>query len=129
MSLQEKFQITIQKPDETGEQWASFEKARKIDHGEWKAHLRSSSASRMNLNELPPGMELSNQCNREIHEMPLTVSGSGDVTDTTTPEGFREGFVKMSLDGADDQYTGEHVDHFYGDAGGFVERNNYLDRE
>jgi hypothetical protein len=28
----------------------------------------------------------------------------------------------------DDLYTGEHCDHFYGDADGFVERNNYLDR-
>jgi hypothetical protein len=51
---------------------------------------------------------------------------------------FKFGFTRKEMRGADDVYTGEHIDHFYGEAvgkddteqtyEGFVERNNYLDR-
>ena len=61
--------------------------------------------------------------------MPLVISGQSDVSQDTNPESLERGFKKREMKGTDDQYTGEHMDHFYGDAGGFVERNNYLDRE
>jgi len=61
-----------------------------------------------------------------------------DVTDAVSSRALLNGFTYHELDGADDQYTGEGMDHFYGiamgpdDGGneveGFIERNNYLDR-
>jgi hypothetical protein len=57
------------------------------------------------------------------------LAGSTDVSNMSKIEALRKGFTKAEMKGTDDQYTGEHCDLFYGDAGGFVERNNYLDRE
>jgi hypothetical protein len=39
-----------------------------------------------------------------------------------------KGYDKKKLLQTDDVYTREHNDAFYDDVGGFVERNNYLDR-
>jgi hypothetical protein len=77
---------------------------------------------------MPPGMELDNQSSLEMHQMPLSMAGETDVSKDTNPESFREGFKRVDMKGTDDLYTGEHTDLWYGDAGGFVERNNYLDR-
>jgi hypothetical protein len=57
--------------------------------------------------------------------MPLVQAGS---TDPTGVSGLDKGYDRKDMKGTDDLYTGEHADLFYGDAGGFVERNNYLDR-
>ena len=128
MSLQEKLQVTVPAPEEAGESWVPFERARDINRQEWRNHVNAESYARLKLNHMPAGMEMSNQCSTEQSVMPMVMSGEGDVTPCTTPESFAHGFVKLPMSGCDDQYTGEHVDHFYGDAGGFVERNNYLDR-
>lgn len=54
--------------------------------------------------------------------------------DSTTAE-RKAGYKSLALDPCDDAYTGEGVDQFYGEAVddkgtvGFVERNNYLDRQ
>jgi len=78
---------------------------------------------------MPPGMDIGNQCWSEQNTMPLSVAGESDVSKDANPGAFDKGFTKRDMKGTDDQYTGEHVDQFYGDAGGFVERNNYMDRE
>ena len=44
------------------------------------------------------------------------------------PIAVRKGFDRKKLLQTDDQYTREHNDAFYDDVGGFVERNNVLDR-
>jgi len=41
---------------------------------------------------------------------------------------LRKGFSKKKLLQTDDEYTREHNDPFYDDVGGFIERNNMLDR-
>jgi hypothetical protein len=115
--LQEKFQTILVGKEEAGEGWATADSARD----------RRTNYENECLNDLPPGMDISHQENSQQLSMPLSMSGATDVT-PTKPKHFAEGFVKLDMKGTDDCYTGEHVDHFYGDAGGFCERNNYLDR-
>ena len=140
MSLQEKFQVTLPPApnEDDGTKWKSFESARLTgEAGFIHSNNRDAAADvTMKTNFIPPGMEIDNQVRKRIIGMPLSISGASDVSDKpSSPEGFKEGFVRYNLGGADDQYTGEHMDHFYGevigDDGhvGFVERNNYLDRE
>lgn len=116
--LQEKFQIMVPNKGEGDEgPWVSDSSAR---------HTRPVDTSCMN--DLPPGMGI-DQENSDIRNMPLSLAGRTDVSDHMNQKAIDDGFAKLPMKGCDDQYTGEHVDHFYGDAGGFVERNNYLDRE
>ena len=127
MSLQEKFQIITpysKKHDDDGDKWQSFENARSTN-GTLKGEDK--------FNRMPVGMEL-NQCNARIESMPLVMSGANDVSKDTNAESFEHGFSRYKLDGAEESYTGEQVDLFYGEAvdekglAGFAERNNYLDR-
>jgi hypothetical protein len=127
--LQEKFQITVPAKEEAGEGWASFESSRQPQSkvGDWCCE-HAGDVDFRRFNEMPPGMDIS-QKRAEINNMPFSMSGETDVSKDTNPGAFNRGFTKRDMKGTDDQYTGEHVDQFYGDAGGFVERNNYLDRE
>jgi len=128
--LQEKFQITVPAKEEAAEPWVSFESARRsqaVVPSFCPANSADADGSKFNF--LPPGMEIADQFAAEFNQMPLVMAGQTDVSADTNPASFAEGFKKRDMKGSDDQYTGEHVDHFYGDAGGFVERNNYLDRE
>ena len=113
--LQEKFQILSPGKAEAGEGW------------KWGNESRGGTLHEKK-NIMPPGMDINDQPRREINDMPLSLAGQTDVTDCLTQEAVNRGFTKCGMKGCDDQYTGEHVDLFYGDAGGFVERNNYLDR-
>lgn len=132
--LQEKFQIVTPTKPEDGEPWVQFHELQK-SHGEHNRNVpqfqssNSGDQDTSKFNYLPPGMEIDNQQSAEIKAMPLVISSENDVSKDVNPQAFAEGFKNLELKAIDDQYTGEHVDHFYGDAGGFVERNNYLDRE
>lgn len=109
--LQEKFQITVPSKDEAEEPWVL------------PTHI--SKPMPMGKFNVIPDLNSEGTCG-----MPLVLSGSTDISGgQVKPESLMKGFEKVEMKGCDDQYTGEHVDHFYGDAGGFVERNNYLDRE
>lgn len=145
-SLQEKFQITVPSNDKNEDPvgWLPWKRgavtapalgsARESQDavGDWKP-VQSDSADFRRFNEMPPGMGI-DQCRTEIDNMPLVMAGESDVSADTNKTSFREGFKRTDLKGTDDQYTGEHMDHFYGEAVGddgavgFVERNNYLDR-
>lgn len=99
--LQEKFQITVPGKSE--------------DEGGW---VNPTHVSKPDNNA------------EDTKGMPLSLAGATDIScGQLSAEALAKGFEKVGMKGCDDQYTGEHVDHFYGDAGGFVERNNYLDRE
>lgn len=76
---------------------------------------------------------------RENGGAPLVTASDSDVTNKMMDaKSLLHGFTLHDLGNTDDQYTGEGVDLFYGDAEGkddannkytgFVERNNYLDR-
>ena len=107
-TLTERFQITVPAKEEAGEPFVMPESARRS---------RSSQfAGEMPVGDMLPGANF-----------PQALAGENDPTDPGRAA-LPEGKVKLPMGGADDMYTGEHVDHFYGDAGGFAERNNYLDR-
>jgi hypothetical protein len=128
MSLKEKFQITVPGKDTGNEPWASFKSARNV-HGEQT--LNNTTATQEvggKFNTLPPGMDIGDQMRSDQHAMEYFLDGQNDVT-KDDPDFLKKGFSRGKMKGTDDQYTGEHIDLFYGDAGGFIERNNYLDRE
>lgn len=128
--LQEKIQITVPvKNPEPSEAWVSADSVRQSQSEVPSFCARDAfDADGNKFNYTPPGMEINNQCSTEINNMPLMISGEHDVSRDVNPQAFENGFTRREQKGTDDQYTGEHVDQFYGDSGGFVERNNYLDR-
>jgi len=130
--LQEKFQTILPpQPDEDdGTEWKTFESQRRtyepgVRH---ENNARAADEADGKFNEMP-SEDLKNQ-NAMIREL----AGCTDFSYDTNPEAFDKGFTRRAMNGTDDQYTGEHIDHFYGEATdeegktGFVERNNYLDR-
>ena len=140
--LQEKFQITVPNKQETkdDEEWcwggvdqrqnASQRYFGPMDANRSREDGRIDTEFPIKFNTLPPGMEIDNQKRVQIENMPLAIGGRNDVSGKLeAPDSMDRGFTRLEMKGTDDQYTGEHVDHFYGDAGGYVERNNYLDRE
>ena len=139
MILQEKFQISVpyaNKHEDDG-CWKDFESARV--GGDVSAFQKNNKVIDQNVvmetNLMPPGMEITNTKYMRHFPTPLTLAGQGDVSGDVTNEAMREGFTRRQMKGTDDQYSGEHMDHFYGEAVGddgnvgFAERNNYLDRE
>ena len=137
MSLQEKFQITVPGKDEDGEGWVSAKSQRRTGEAGFAHSNNTSSAGDAfaKFNFMPPGMDISNQRRKLMNPMPLSMAGYTDVSKDVTDKAFDAGYTRREMQGTDDQYTGEHMDHFYGEAVdekgnvGFVERNNYLDRE
>ena len=144
--VQEKFQVTFgndyDSKAEADHGWVTdFEmRAKKGNPGlEGKAggdHGGRPMNNAVFFNSLPPGMDIEDQERADIRQMGINTSGNmtnalaqGDVTnfelDATS---LRNGFHKKALLQTDDEYTREHNDAFYDDVGGFVERNNYLDR-
>jgi hypothetical protein len=116
--LQEKFQTILppQPNEDDGTEWKTFESAR-------------------NPKEAPGrGFEMPVAQTENKHPMLRQIAGCTDFSYDTNPEAFDKGFTRKAMNGTDDLYTGEHIDHFYGEAvdedgkTGFVERNNYLDR-
>jgi len=129
MSLAEKFQITVPAKEEAGEGWADFESARDTHYVEEQHSKTRPDGDK--FNDLPPGMDIGNQMRCDPTEYQGFVKGFGgdtDVTGDVEPKSLDQGFRKREMKATDDQYTGEHIDLWYGDDGGFVERNNYLDR-
>jgi len=137
VSLQEKFQITVPPEKEEADLWVSMTSQRHVGEAGF-LHQNSTTAtgpSGPKFNTPPPGMDISNQLRARIKQMPLSMSGETDVSKDTSPIAFAQGYTRREMKGTDDQYTGEHMDHFYGEAVdengnvGFAERNNYMDRE
>jgi hypothetical protein len=144
---QEKFQITVPEAEEGGDPWvdfAAFETQVRqvritpsvIDGGvvELKGRHGSDNEDVVRLNIIP-STGISEPV-IENQSMSLVLSGRSDVSRDTNQESKRKGFKHLGMKGTDDQYSGEHQDLFYGEAtvpgvnhDGFVERNNYLDRE
>lgn len=143
-SLQEKFQITTPpKNDEVAaHQWkwpfnGSENRAVKDAGFLHRNNTKGDGAEPMGVkfNQLPPGMEIDNQLRYTHRATPYILAGMSDVSGDTNMHSIEHGYTRKEMKATDDQYGGEHMDHFYGEATdelgntGFVERNNYLDRE
>lgn len=119
--LQEKFQVTAERPKKSSTEWVTPESAR-----------RSKSAPEM-LNALPPGDNIGDQALIDNPALPRVMSGETDVTKDWNEPAVRNGYKRFDVKPTDDAYTAEHVDTFYGEAvsdgeTGFAERGNLLDR-
>lgn len=85
---------------------------------------------------LPPGSNIADQEVFNDRPMPMAGGlGSGtQVTEDVTRGSLRTGYDRKAMRPTDDMYTREHNDAFYDSIEvdgheGFVERNNYLDRQ
>ena len=145
--VQEKFQVTFPKDynskaeDDHGWLTDYDSRTKKGMPGRESIKAKDDGPSRfMNnavfFNTLPPGMDIEDQEVVDIRKMGLSINGNmpsrfatGDLTNKeVNAQSLRVGFDKKKLLQTDDEYTREHNDAFYDDVGGFVERNNYLDR-
>ena len=131
MSMAEKFQITIPYHEEGAtkaeDTWTSFQSQR-CTSGNTPPEIENK------FNRMPCGDVLINEGRSEF------VSGTGGDKDVSgerlfsDPKFFTQGYKRLDMKSTDDQYGGEHIDLYYGDAVdekglvGFVERNNMLDR-
>jgi len=143
--VQEKFQVNYpdrQSSAENQHGWLTDVEARAkkmmpgregVPGGDSESRFMNNAAF---FNSLPPGMDIEDQEIVDIRKMGVNVSGNmpceyaeGDLTNNELNKvSLRDGFHKKKLLQTDDEYTREHNDAFYDDVGGFVERNNYLDR-
>jgi hypothetical protein len=144
--IQEKFQVTYADYNSMGEEdiqgWTDDQSMRAkkgLPGREGAPGGDGNSRWSMNavmLNSLPPGMDIEDQELNDIRQMGINTAGNmgdalaqGDLTNMEiNAYSLRKGFDKKELLQTDDAYTREHNDAFYDDVGGFVERNNYLDR-
>ena len=143
--IQEKFQTILPTApgDDDGNEWVGFKSARNTG-SVGQTHRNNQTAAEETdgkLNLTPPGSDINNQARREINNMPFSMAGATDVSGGCNFKDnsiYKKGFCRQEMRGCDDQYTAEHVDHFYGAVvdhdgdgevyEGFAERNNYLDR-
>jgi hypothetical protein len=143
--VQEKFQINYPDKGSSAENqhgWLTDMEARAkkgmpgregLPGGDGSTRMMNNAAF---FNGLPPGMDIEDQEVTDQRKMGINIAGNmpgkfadGDLTNgELSAHSLRVGFDKKALLQTDDEYTREHNDAFYDDVGGFVERNNYLDR-
>lgn len=153
-SLQEKFQASFPYKGEDGENWASVQSQRRPsrENGGYASHsipnhvqnqsnrMIAKVAASAAAQDPPTWTDMQESTLKQDGGMRMSTAGDTDQSkQVMTRNALRDGFTYIGMSGTDDQYTGENMDHFYGeavgndDAGnrvtGFVERNNYLDRE
>jgi hypothetical protein len=139
--VQEKFQLNFPQEEEP-HGWLTDTESRSKKQmpgreGRSGGDYRSRSVNNtLFANSLPPGMDIEDQEFSDIRQMGISTAGNmpqgcatGDLTNgEVNAVSLRTGFDKKALLQTDDEHTREHNDAFYDDVGGFVERNNYLDR-
>jgi hypothetical protein len=133
--VQEKFQVNYPGvDDDNGNTWKSDRSARTkkgtpgregLPGGDWASKKMDNAVF---YPSLPPGTDIPDQEMADIRKMRAVTAGTDDVTDNPSGSDFVKGHVSLGMKPTDDMYTREHNDAFYDDLGGFVERNNYLDR-
>lgn len=121
MSLAEKFQITVAPKAAPPDKWVSADSQRPESNLPF-GHDR--------FNVMPVGYDATNSRDNFVNGF----GGDTDVSGDVQPKSLTAGYHRLDMKATDDQYSGENVDLFYGDATdelgntGFTERNNYLDR-
>jgi hypothetical protein len=112
MPIQEKVQYNAPPKAEPSKEWSTLEANRVVRHE--RAH-----------NQMPVGYSASTPADSFRDG---GWAGSTDVTDDVNVPNLRKGFTGHKMGMTDEMYSNEHEYDFYGDAGGFVERGNVLDR-
>jgi hypothetical protein len=139
--VQEKFQVNYKDVSEDNT-WVSDKSARVKKGAPGREGLPGGDHNNkfMNnavfFNSLPGGTDIEDQEMTDQRHFYMSINGNmaqgrnaGDLTNNElTAQSLREGFSKKKLLQTDDEYTREHNDPFYDDVGGFIERNNMLDR-
>ena len=138
MSLQEKFEVMLPAApkEDDGKAGVDFKAARNTGQTGRLHRNNTTSAEDVGgkFNFHSPGTDIGDQERSTQNQMPLSMAGATDVSDHVNPETFKMGFKRHPMAGCSDEYSGEHIDLFYGEAigddgnEGFCERNNYLDR-
>jgi hypothetical protein len=122
MSLQEKFQITVPYKGEEDDNHFVDLKSQRV--------LYQSEPENFRI-----GQNRVYDATSPREKFVQGFGGDTDVSNGCDAKSLDRGYHRMDMGGTDDQYTGEHMDLFYGEVvdekgqSGFVERNNYLDRE
>lgn len=137
--LQEKFQMTMPPAAEEDNSWTDQRSVRKVGEAGQVTLQADNRTAAQNVvrktNFTPPGQDIDNQKRVRINPMPFSIAGATDVSHDANTQAFEHGFDRLPMSPTDDLYSGEHMDHFYGEVvdedghEGFAERNNYLDRE
>jgi hypothetical protein len=135
-SMAEKFQITVsysEKKDDDGTEWVDVKSAQVSGDTEV-----SKNGSKFNV--LPSSdifdqyCENGNHASGRLNNFAAGFGGNTDVSNGLSAKALKDGFDRKEMKSTDDQYSGEHIDLFYGEVcdekgnESFVERNNYLDR-
>ena len=140
MSLAEKFQITVpysEKKDDDGTEWKDVKSVRCVDD-----NPQPGIETKFNIIPKTEIFEQYHDNGQNCSRMDNFAQGFGGNTDASSmdgsginqPKNLEQGYTRREMKATDDQYGGEHIDLFYGEAVdekgnvGFVERNNYLDR-
>ena len=135
MSLSEKFQITVPyseknlSPEDLDEgNWTSFESARNTHGVQTPEHgAKFNRIAVTNIEQNGFTGEFRQGYGGNLDE-------SGKVLFKDMEKTAHIGFTRLDMKATDDQYSGEHVDLYYGSVvdefgqESFVERNNMLDR-
>ena len=79
-------------------------------------------------NEMPVGYDASAGNGNNTGPMPKSLAGATDASNSVDGEMLKRGYGAQSMSPTDEMETAGEPSDFYGDAGGYVERNNYLDR-
>lgn len=107
-SMQEKMQMVAKRPKQPSNEWSSLASNRKV-----------TSQTKLQM----PGKQ------DYMEAMPFTIDSSPLTPDgSVTAKELSQGYGNGKMMPTDDNFTNEHYDEFYADAGGFAERSNYLDR-
>lgn len=124
-ALQQKFQISADyvDNDDVPTNWASVPLKSTGRFGENWTPSRSDSVDGRKFNVMPPGEQIN-----QNPSMPFSIGGATDVSRDANSGAYASGFTPQSFSDSD-QETGTNTDLFNDDAGGFMPRHNYLDRE
>lgn len=114
--LQEKFQVNQRLPPQEPDRWRS-DKAARVAKG-----FPGRS------NRMPPGQDIEDQAQTDQRATPFVMGGESDASEDYNSGAMRTGFTQRPMSATEDEYSNQHNDAFYDDLGGFVERNNMLDR-
>jgi hypothetical protein len=127
IGMQEKFQI-IMPPAKEKHEWTDLNASRRV------AQDQANSKNDLGkFNELPPGEDIMAQTYVERF-VDGGLAGETSVTDHVSSS-LKKGYTRGDMSPSEEQYGGESIDLWYGESVdedgnvGFMERNNYLDRQ